>query len=264
MSMAPVIFAVALALDVAAFFVMRHVAARACGARGGRFTVGLVSRSRHLIMQRLIVAAAGPLGCYIVSGTLLAVGMAIGGKASVDEVSMRVTVSPGSPAARGGLLDGDRVVSVNGEPSTDWDRLKGQVHRHSGEPIDVEVERAGQRLVLSPTPGKDGKIGVGPPYERRAVGFGEIVAEAVVGPARVIESVASGIARTLSGRERPELTGPIGIVKAAGAFTLGPMLQFTGMVSAYYLWIPVLFGLALFPWPMRDRGLGVERADRRS
>jgi regulator of sigma E protease len=258
-----VILLLAAIANAVGFVVMRHLFARLLGARGGWLTVGLVSRSKSLVLHRFVIAGAGPMGCYLIAGALLAVGTFVGGEVVWDETSMRVTVGPRSPAAASGFQDGDRVVSVDGVPTTTWAALRREVSAHAGEEIQVEVERDGGRVVLTPRPGKDGKIGVAPPMEKRPVGIGGAVRQFVVGPAEVIGTAFAGVARIVMGGGPVETQGPVGIVKTEASATstgLGSGLKFAGALNAYYLFIPTLFALALFPWPMRDRSAGVDIA----
>jgi hypothetical protein len=253
MGVAAITLAWGMLANLAAFLGMRRLVATLCGARGGRFTVGLISRSRHLVAHRLLIAAAGPVGCYLVSGTLMALGTAAGGKFLPDEHSMRVRVAQDGPADEAGLRDGDRVVSVNGTPTPNWDELRRQVKAHPLEEIQVEVDRAGSRRVITATPGEEGRIGVAPPQEPVVCGLGDCIAEWLLGPARFIKAYLGELVDTLERRGPVVLEGPIATIRHAGPLSTPQVILFAGYVSASYLWIPVLWGLALLPWPRKDR-----------
>jgi len=73
-----------------------------------------------------------------------------------------------------------------------------------------------------------------------------------------------GMARIVTGKEKPQLTGPVGIVKQtklAAENSWPSFLQFLGMLSAY------LAGFNLVPFPALDGGrlmfLGYEAVTRR-
>jgi regulator of sigma E protease len=95
--------------------------------------------------QKLSVVFAGPamnlaLPVFIFAGTL-----ALG----IDRREAVVgNVEPGSPAAEAGLLPGDRVLSIQGEPIAWWDELEKQVRTRPGERLGLDVEREGRRFDL--------------------------------------------------------------------------------------------------------------------
>jgi regulator of sigma E protease len=253
---AALLFGLALLAAVAGFIALRKAVATLIGARGGWLTVGLVCDARRLNARRIAIAAAGVAGCYFVAGSLIAAGMLIAGRVEIDETSMRVQVAPDMPAASAGFRDGDRVVSVNGEPCGSWDALKREVAAHAGEMIDVEVERDGARHVLEPTVGSAGKIGVGPYARTVAAGLGDALRALLLQPGVIVADQMVAIGRTLRGKEKVEASGPIGVTRmqrTANGAGLGAGLEFAGSVDAACLWIALLFSICLSPWPIRPR-----------
>jgi regulator of sigma E protease len=95
--------------------------------------------------QKLSVIFAGPamnlaLPVFLFAGTL-----ALG----IDRREAVVgNVEPGSPAAEAGLLPGDRVFSIQGEPIAWWDELEKQVRSQPGQQLRLAVEREGRRFDL--------------------------------------------------------------------------------------------------------------------
>ncbi len=99
------------------------------------------------------------VGWTLALGSLLAgLLMACGGPGGIharmgysEEHGVRVVdVPPGSAAERGGLRNGDRIVSIEGTPTSDLayqevvERLRGT----SGTRVEIEVERDGEVVPL--------------------------------------------------------------------------------------------------------------------
>jgi RIP metalloprotease RseP len=78
-----------------------------------------------------------------------------------------------SPAQRGGLEIGDRIVSVDGRPVGDWTDLPPYIRERPGTPITFVVERGGREVTLQVTPAEVTQEG-------RTVGFIGIGARPVV------------------------------------------------------------------------------------
>lgn len=63
------------------------------------------------------------------------------------------TVQGGSSAAIAGLQNGDKIVSVDGEPATTFDNFRNQIDAKAGTEVPVVVLRGGQEVTLTPTLG---------------------------------------------------------------------------------------------------------------
>jgi regulator of sigma E protease len=221
------------------------------------------------LFARITTIAAGPIANYFFASILMFFGFLLGGNPVVDEASMKVHVAPNGPAAQAGIVNEDRILTVNGERVTDWDNLKRTIGAHPGEKIDVEIERGDQKLHVFPTPlgeGSDakGKIMIGPPYKIVPVSVGQAAILSVKEPPKVVYNLVRGLARMIAGKEKPELSGPVGIVKEVGAAAKDgahTYLKLLGLLSAY------LGGFNLLPFPALDGGrllfLLFEAASRR-
>lgn len=220
------------------------------------------------LWARIVTIAAGPLANYFFASVLMFFGFLLGGNHVVDETSMRVSIAAEGPAAEAGIQKGDRILAVNGESIGDWDHLKKVVGAHPGEKVDIEIDRNGERLHVFPTPLADGemkgKIMIGAYSTWQPVTAGQAAVLSVTEPPKVVFSLVKGLGRMIAGKEKPELSGPVGIVKATASEArngTAAYLKLLGALSAY------LGGFNLLPLPALDGGrlifLLFEAASRR-
>ena len=221
------------------------------------------------LWARIVTIAAGPLANYLFASVLMFFGFLLAGRLEIDETSMKVSVAENGPAAQADIKDGDRVLAVNGMPVHSWEELKNAVGSHAGEKVDILVERDGVELHKTPTPAKmgekyEGKIQIGKPSHVVKVTAREAAVLSITEPPKVVYGTVRGLARWISGKEKAEVSGPVGIVKeTAGAVRsgAGDTFKFLGALSAY------LGGFNLLPIPALDGGrllfLMFEAASRR-
>ncbi len=170
-------------------------------------------------------------------------------------------------AAKGGLLNGDRVVAIDGQVVSEWVQLVNIVRQSPGKALQVEVERQSQRLTLTITPDSKseantvvGYIGAGvapvewPPEMLRDVRYGVIDA---IGGAfsktwQMISLTLDSIWKMLEGvLSVKNLSGPITIAKVAGASAASGVEAFAGFLAYLSISLGIL---NLLPIPMLDGG----------
>ncbi len=220
------------------------------------------------LWARIVTIAAGPLTNYFFASVLIFFGLIVGGKEIPDEGSMRVIVEAG-PAQTAGVESGDRVLEVNGAPVRSWEEMRKAVSAHPGEQVDLTIDRNGETLHKTPTPGARGERGEGLIHVRayshiEPVRIGEAIQVSVVAPPVFVYENLRAIGRVLAGKDKLQLTGPVGIVKdTAKQARTGPgaFLWTLGGLSA------CLGAFNLLPFPALDGGrllfLGVEAVSRR-
>ncbi|MEE8558116.1 MAG: RIP metalloprotease RseP [Myxococcota bacterium] len=112
------------------------------------------------VYQRVVIAAAGPAMNFFLPLLLLG-GAYIAG---VPSATARVgSVITGSVAEASGLLPGDRILSVGGQPTEWWAEVSDEVEEAAGALI-LEVERRGEQRTLT--------LQAGSEVDRTALGLG--------------------------------------------------------------------------------------------
>jgi membrane-associated protease RseP (regulator of RpoE activity) len=236
--------------EVAAFFLARISVATLLGLKGRAARLGLAPEAWSPLpfAARLLFAAVGPFACYLVAAGCFALSLAIGGEVHTDPESVRVTPAHDGPAETAGLQDGDRIVSIDGAQTADWASIKTAVHAHAGGPLPLVVDRAGARVELRPVVGTNGRIGITQFAERRPVSAAAAIGTGLVGPFRVLAEAFRGL---LHSPDR-EAVGPVGIVREVAKtsrdpFPIATALGMTGGILSYFLGIPGLVAVILFP-----------------
>jgi regulator of sigma E protease len=118
---------------------------------------GLANASK---LTRTLVLLAGPAANILLA--LLAFTAAF--KFAAPDVN-RTTVNAvavSSPAEAAGLLPGDWIVSLDGLPVTGYGTLQDAVAERLGQPVHLEIMRAGQTLVVELVPRAEPPEGQGP------------------------------------------------------------------------------------------------------
>ncbi|MEN9577866.1 MAG: hypothetical protein RJA70_875 [Pseudomonadota bacterium] len=219
------------------------------------------------LTARIATVFAGPLANYVFASVLFFAAFITVGKPVT--VSTVVRVMDGSAASLGEMRDGDKIVRIDDADIKNFEEMRQIILKNPSKELAIAVLRDEQALTLKVTPRPEGEkgggvIGVRPRTTYEPMGFNEAFTESLAKPALVVEGLVVGLGRVITGREKPEVSGPVGIVKygadmvEAGAYEL---LLFFGMLSAY------LGGFNLLPIPALDGGrlmfLGYEAVARR-
>ena len=215
------------------------------------------------LIGRISAIFAGPLANYLFASVLFLAAFTIGGDTNGVQVMEK------GAAAAAGLKSGDKIKSIDGKAIKRWDDIPEAVLPKANTPIQIVIIRDGKEQVFTVTPEPKakqgrGQIGVRPTSLVPALGFKDAAIESVLHPAKVVRALVVGLGRIITGKERPEVTGPVGIVKETSrAAERGPAdyLYLLGLLSAY------LGGFNLLPFPALDGGrlmfLGYEAVTRR-
>lgn len=226
-----------------------------------------VSFAGRPVWQRAAIVVAGPMANFILAILIFAAIFALYGR-EVTEARVD-SVAPGGAAEQAGILPGDLVLSIDGEPIESFNDLQRIVSMSSGDPLHLVVRRAGGEVSLVATPQrKEVKDRFGNVYQmgqlgivRDVTGNNVRVERYSIGGAlllgaeetwSVVDRTFAYLGRLVTGRESPDqLSGMIGVARASGQFaTLG----FVALVNLAAV-LSVSIGLLnLFPIPMLDGG----------
>ncbi len=204
--------------------------------------------------RRFLVILAGPAMNYLFAVLLAAVMLASLGFREPDPAPVVGEVVAGGAADRAGLRAGDRVLAVDGRPVASWGALVAEIVAHPGRAARLSIERAGAPVELVATPeakGGSGRLGIG--QSARLVRASP--AEAVAGGLRLTNErageILAGLGQMVTGRQRAELRGPVGIAQEMARSARAGAAPFISIVW----FISIALGLFnLLPLPALDGG----------
>jgi len=107
------------------------------------------SFSAKPIGWRSLIILAGPGSNFLLAIAIFWVVFMVGVPTLTTKVG---EVMEGFPAQEAGLLRGDRIVGIEGQPIEKWEELAKQIHQSPGRPVRLTVEREGQRFDLAVAP----------------------------------------------------------------------------------------------------------------
>ena len=103
--------------------------------------------------KRMVTVFAGPAMNLLIGFTLMVGLLAVEGRSDPSEWVVGSTVAGGAAEAAG-IEAGDDLVSIDGQPVSDWDAFAEVVRASAGQTVDVLVVRDGEELVLPMTVGE--------------------------------------------------------------------------------------------------------------
>jgi regulator of sigma E protease len=202
------------------------------------------------LVARISAIVAGPLANYLFASVFFFFAFFIGGR-SVPTTTVRIDEGPAKAAK---MQDGDTIKTIDGVAVSEWEDVRRRIVANPNRQLSIGIERQGKPLTLKVTPmlkEGEGRIGVGTIEKQVPMTLREVTIGSLVQPARVVESLVVTLARIITGKDKPQFTGPVGIVKEtskAAKRSFADYLTLLGILSAY------LGGFNLLPFPALDGG----------
>lgn len=164
--------------------------------------------------KRLVIAISGPLMNFLIGIILLVVIYGAIGIPASDQ-AMITQISPDSPAMAVGLLSGDIITAVDGQPIEDIDQLIAVVAERAGTPITLTVARGDQVETVSITPRLDpppgeGAMGVALSNPLKPTPFFQSIGYAFQSTGYIIRETLLLPVRLVRGTVNPSLARPVG------------------------------------------------------
>lgn len=217
--------------------------------------------------RKIPVMFAGPLMNLVLAVVIFAALFAVIGIPTPTGPQQISEVYPDTPAAAAGFQDGDVLISLNGQVIQETGDIGEIASANRGMPIPAVVERDGEQVRLTVTPGPwttptgetlDVGLGIsyGPIIENVPVGPIQALSAGVTHTVDILVRMLQGLASLIGGlfglSEPPAggVAGPIGIARATGE-----VIE-QGGLPAFWNWMAILslnlFILNLLPIPALD------------
>ena len=211
------------------------------------------------VASRAIIVAAGPIANFLLAAVLFALLFATAGRPITLPVVAEVLA--GSPAAKAGLQQADRIEAIDGVPTPTFLDIQRIVGAHPGGRLTLTIRRSEAEQALTATAGSQdagngtrvGILGIrGGQMEYHRLDPLSAAAQGVAQTWEVTAETVQGVAQMITGaRGTEELGGPLRIAQLSGQVAelgLASLVSFIAVLS-------VNLGLInLFPIPVLDGG----------
>jgi regulator of sigma E protease len=214
------------------------------------------------VWQRFLVVLAGPAANFLLAIAIFAAFFMILGAPRTNIVG---AIVPKTAAAEAGLQPGDKILSVGGQDTPNFDDIRSVVLLRPNETVPVRFERKGQARQVQVHLGTDVEVDpFGQKFTRGLLGVYpttgvlqrlpvyEAVPEAASYTLLITRSMIDGLGQIVSGRRGTEdVGGPIKIAQIAGQQAALGALPFVQLLALFSI---NLGFINLLPVPMLDGG----------
>ncbi len=215
--------------------------------------------------KRIAIVAAGPVFNLLLAVVVISLNLALFG---APALTSRVgDIRPDFPAGKAGLLKGDLIVAVDGQPINKWEELSNRIKESRGNALRLGVQRENRELEFTVQPTKsEGKNIFGEQKEFWVIGITADDSEIFVERIPPLQALGQGFYKTgefsvltlvviykmIVGDVSPKnLGGPVLIAQIAGQQAQRGMGSFFFFVAILSVNLGVL---NLLPIPVLDGG----------
>ena len=208
------------------------------------------------IPRRMLVILAGSLMNFLLPIILFTGIFFFQGMDKLVNEPVLGNVMLGMAADKAGLREGDKILSINGQPMRDWKEIVVTLRANGTKEVTIEAERQGKARTYKLLPEYDNEarrplIGITPKFEKVEMGLGAAFKEGVSYTKYIITAMVDGLAKIITGKAPAEVSGPLGVAQMAGQVAekgLLPLMSFVAFLSIN------LGVINLLPLPALDGG----------
>ena len=213
--------------------------------------------------QKVYVSSAGVIMNLLLTAIIFFFLTWTGGINEVSQEPVINALTEGMPAQTAGLMEGDRILSLDGIRIDTWEQVTGYIHERAGIEVELSYMREGTegRVTLMPVSQKTvydgdivevGMIGIAAATVNREAGFGESVVHGLATTGYWLKLTWNSLGALVSGKESlKNVGGPIMIAQLAGESAkmgVASLFSFIAIISINLAFINIL------PIPALDGG----------
>ena len=213
----------------------------------------------------MAIVGAGPMFNLLLAVVVISVNLMFFGVPTLT--TLVGDIRPGLPAGKAGIVKGDRIVAVDGQPIKIWEELSGLIKESGGTPLKLGIQRNNREIEITVQPMKsEGKNIFGEKNTYWAIGITADDSDIFVERISPWQAVGQGFYKTgefavltvvviykmIVGDVSPKnLGGPVLIAQMAGQQAQRGMGSFFFFVAILSVNLGVL---NLLPIPVLDGG----------